>query len=982
MMNVNERRVKTRTKEKCYCNKCNGKYVDPRTKQKHSMSLSLDDATTSNDPMSIGSSFVNEKISIDPQESTSSSENLSTFSSKRRKRSRYNTYLERDTQMQNINDSDDNNDSNEETDNYGDSDDEDNSDDNDDGDDGDDNDDGDNSDDGDDNDDGDDSDNGDDGDDSDNGNDGDDDGEETNIFEDYSPPNYDFPNNINENLQNIEDWIIVFVLRYQTRFRLADTAIDTLIKFIKHILTNFNYDRFKDFPTSLYTARKKLGLKHQFVKFSVCPSCHKLHNIDDVKQHTIQQHKAIKKCGHVQFPNHRSLRQCNAPLSEQKKLDNGKVVNAPLLIYPMPSIKEQLLQMYQRPNFEKNLKLWANRSVNDRVLCDIYDGEIWKNFSNSGIIVNDESDEQRFFNKEHADDHLGIMINVDWFQPFERTIHSSGAIYGAICNLPRELRFKPENMLILGLMPGPNEPSLHQINHYLAPIVDQFQTFWEGVGLDRTSEHLSRRLIKCAVIACCCDIPAARKLCGHYSANVSCHRCLKVARNRNFSGMDDIDEWFVAKSANSHREMALEWRKCKSNEARKRHAKQYHARWSEMLRLSYFDLIRFLPMDPMHNLFIGIASFIVKRLWLGHSKINMDDLTKIQKNMNNIHPPSEIGRIPHKIDIGKGFSNLTANEWKNFFLIYARVVLWDFLDQEDQKILVHFSQAYSILVRRIVTIKNLDDAHEHLIEILKLIETNYGEVSITPNLHLSLHLNKCCKDYGSLYSFWYFSFERMNGILDISEKLVSGRATGTEEYPGELLSPIKLNVILPDDILDLLVDYYNRAYEEYNFSQPRLDPSLSTKNYIAVTGNITQCGRLRIGAEYFGSILSKRYIRSSYILARFIEQRGNDIDTYSGQVQFYFKHTVHLPNGLTEHYLAFVNWYKPAATANIRFFFSSEDSDDFTNDPELWKKEFFNSSIDSIIPVHHILGRFVPAKFKYKRTEYLAILPLNGRFHI
>jgi hypothetical protein len=398
-------------------------------------------------------------------------------------------------------------------------------------------------------------------------------------------------------------------------------------------------------------------------------------------------------------------------------------------------------------------------------MSNIYDGEIWKNFSNSGIIVDDESDEQRFFNKEHADDHLGIMINVDWFQPFERTIHSSGAIYGAICNLPRELRFKPENMLILGLMPGPNEPSLHQINHYLAPIVDQFQTFWEGVGLDRTSEHLSGRLIKCAVIACCCDIPAARKLCGHYSANVSCHRCLKVARNRNFSGMDDIDEWFVAKNANSHREMALEWRKCKSNEARKRHAKQYHARWSEMLRLSYFDSIRFLPVDPMHNLFIGIASFIVKRLWLGHGKINMEDLTKIQKNMNNIHPPSEIGRIPHKIDIGEGFSNLTANEWKNFFLIYARVVLWDFLDQEDRKILVHFSQACSILVRRIVTIKNLDDAHEHLIEILKLIETNYGEVSITPNLHLSLHLNKCCKDYDPLYSFWCFSFERMNGIL-------------------------------------------------------------------------------------------------------------------------------------------------------------------------------------------------------------------------
>jgi hypothetical protein len=35
--------------------------------------------------------------------------------------------------------------------------------------------------------------------------------------------------------------------------------------------------------------------------------------------------------------------------------------------------------------------------------------------------------------------------------------------------------------------------------------------------------------------------------------------------------------------------------------------------------------------------------------------------------MNNIHPLSEIGRISHKINIGEGFSNLTANKWKNFF---------------------------------------------------------------------------------------------------------------------------------------------------------------------------------------------------------------------------------------------------------------------------------------------------------------------------
>ena len=157
-------------------------------------------------------------------------------------------------------------------------------------------------------------------------------------------------------------------------------------------------------------------------------------------------------------------------------------------------------------------------------------------------------------------------------------------------------------------MPGPTEASLHQLNHYLAPIVDQLESFWRGVTLDRTFEHSSGRTIKCAVIACCCDIPAARKLCGHASANVCCHRCLKVARDRNFSGLDDIEEWFIAKDADDHRAAALEWRKCKNNEARKRHVKDSHVRWSEMLQLPYFDPIRFLLVDLMHNLFIRIAS--------------------------------------------------------------------------------------------------------------------------------------------------------------------------------------------------------------------------------------------------------------------------------------------------------------------------------------------------------------------------------------
>ena len=97
---------------------------------------------------------------------------------------------------------------------------------------------------------------------------------------------------------------------------------------------------------------------------------------------------------------------------------------------------------------------------------DIYDGRVWKTFQ-------DQNEDMPFFRKEVADQHLGIMLNLDWFQPFDNANYSVGAIYGVICNLPRNERFKPSNILTLALIPGPNEPRLHQLNHYLAPIIDQ-----------------------------------------------------------------------------------------------------------------------------------------------------------------------------------------------------------------------------------------------------------------------------------------------------------------------------------------------------------------------------------------------------------------------------------------------------------------------------------------------------------------------------
>ena len=99
--------------------------------------------------------------------------------------------------------------------------------------------------------------------------------------------------------------------------------------------------------------------------------------------------------------------------------------------------------------------------------------------------------------------------------------------------------------------------------------------------------------------------------------------------------------------------------------------------------------------------------------------------------------------------------------------------MWDLLDVFDRKILANFVRACSLLVCQIIDNDVLNEAHDRLLQVACLVEENYGPEMITLNIHLSLHLAECCRDYGPLYSFWCYSFERMNGVLgEVSYRLL------------------------------------------------------------------------------------------------------------------------------------------------------------------------------------------------------------------
>ena len=79
--------------------------------------------------------------------------------------------------------------------------------------------------------------------------------------------------------------------------------------------------------------------------------------------------------------------------------------------------------------------------------------------------------------------------------------------------------------------------------------------------------------------------------------------------------------------------------------------------------------------------------------------------------MDHINLLSDLGRIPPKIAIGnEDFSNLTADQWKTFIMIYFTTILWDMLDDKDRKILGNFVRACNILVARFIMEDDLKEA--------------------------------------------------------------------------------------------------------------------------------------------------------------------------------------------------------------------------------------------------------------------------------
>jgi hypothetical protein len=261
--------------------------------------------------------------------------------------------------------------------------------------------------------------------------------------------------------------------------------------------------------------------------------------------------------------------------------------------------------------------------------------------------------------------------------------YSLGAVYLIILNLPRHLRYKKENMIVVCLLPGGSE-KLHDMSKLLKPMVDELLQLWRGVSIMTPHGDEMTRVVRGILILVSCDLPAGRKTCGFKSANCCCSKCTFAFEHYDTGNprkdqtgniysynvcSSDYKSW-VERSGDEVHRLGLEYLQCASKAEQTRFVSEHHVRYSALFQLPYFDPVTMLCIDPMHNLWLGVTHNLVE-LFKEKGFLKDKQLAEMQDYINKIGANRKYGRMRSKIE--SNMSRFTAEVPDSCFWLLCAV---------------------------------------------------------------------------------------------------------------------------------------------------------------------------------------------------------------------------------------------------------------------------------------------------------------------
>lgn len=407
-------------------------------------------------------------------------------------------------------------------------------------------------------------------------------------------------------------------------------------------------------PVDIRTAMEYFDLTPDLVLYASCPRCCCLYR---PKSATSPRFPEFCK-----FQEFRGQRRCGERLIQER--EEGKPTIA-LKTFAYQPFQTWLGKLLARPGLIESMKATTAPWKDPKTLWrDVFGARALREFVGP-------DGKTPFLEAPNGELRLAFNLNIDWFHPFGAKVGGShlsvGGIYMVCMNLPTHLRYRLENVYLVGIMPGPREPSMEQINHFLNPLIDDLLRFWSpGILFSKTASHPFGCLVRCALIALVCDTPAARKTIGSAAstANHLCSFCRILQEDKSNFNVSSWPRW----SREDYFQAAKLWRDAPTMEEREAEFARNQVRWSDLLRLPYWDYTKFVVVDAMHNLFLNDLSHHCRDLW------GMDQTKSPHKGMEPHTPAEQTEEIRKVLDtiIAKNQSKL-ASFRKGYLVVFARL---------------------------------------------------------------------------------------------------------------------------------------------------------------------------------------------------------------------------------------------------------------------------------------------------------------------
>lgn len=396
------------------------------------------------------------------------------------------------------------------------------------------------------------------------------------------------------------------------------------------------------------------------------------------------------------------LKSCPYPDCHEPRFDSS---GKPRKRFSYLPFTDRLIELFLSKERADRLDYRANFVFDPTKITDVFSSSQYRKRLEEMVTVAGKELGHRFFSDKRD---IALGLAVDGFAPFRNRKQTCWVIILFNYNLPPDVRFHKDNIICVGVIPGPRQ--MKDIDSFLYPLVDEFLKLARGVPAFDVRECASFRLHAYLILAFG-DIPAVAKLMkmkGH-NALCPCRMCNIIGIRINTPGSKNPihyvplhrDEPNMSYSATNlplrtHVEFMSDADYVDSASSiaeAERRAKGCGIKGLPILAaLSSLEFPTCFPYDFMHLIWENVVKGLIS-LWTGELKPLKPDNNQPYRIKKNVWSaigkatvevgstmPSAFGcRVPNIAERQCDFSAEAYSNWTTFL---APVLLREFLNDE------------------------------------------------------------------------------------------------------------------------------------------------------------------------------------------------------------------------------------------------------------------------------------------------------------